>query len=195
MLKPESILDNGMRRILGNFEIQPAQLIPVRIPNLALINKKKELLSYGILPRWQTTAKRLTNTSTHPESWKNVSNTVYTSSLKIIRIRQDRVQETIYQLINRKTKYKSKNTNPGVGFDFKLTILFCLFYWELIEWSAGWSKNLFQERKLLINLNRSTGSGLLYAVSESRLLFVYKNIFFCGCIWRGFSCTWSYQIQ
>ena len=41
MNKPESILKNEMHKILWDFEIQTDHLIPARIPDLVIINKKK----------------------------------------------------------------------------------------------------------------------------------------------------------
>ena len=55
MHKPESILENEMDKILGNFEIQKDQQIPARTPDLVIINKKKrELAVAWILPSQQS---------------------------------------------------------------------------------------------------------------------------------------------
>ena len=43
MLKPESGLENETKKILWNFEIETDHHIPVRGPNLVLINKNEEL--------------------------------------------------------------------------------------------------------------------------------------------------------
>ena len=42
MQKPEDVLENGNHKVLGDFEIQADHLIPVRRPDLVIIEKKKK---------------------------------------------------------------------------------------------------------------------------------------------------------
>ena len=55
MHNPSPVLENSTHKLLWGFNIQTDQLIPVRRPDLIIINKKKRELA-----KWLTLLSRLT---------------------------------------------------------------------------------------------------------------------------------------